>query len=387
MGKAKSTIRIIQKQVTVHYDNQIFRRQKFGGISHYFAELIDRLPEYGVHPWVQSPYTYNENYQRIGEPSFLEKLVGRRYFKGRDRLKMYLQNQSFQKLKRELASGKITVFHPSYYEDYYLNDLHPDIKLVLTVHDMTHELYIAKHAGHEDFMEIRNKRKLLPRADKIIAISENTRQDMLQLFSAIDPGKIEVIHHGIQLPEHRPESKGDKSDYLLFVGNRSGYKNFRWLVENLRAFMVKEQMKLICYGSAPFSQEETKFLQEKGWEKVIIHQPFSFQDDLYKQYQGAFAFLFPSAYEGFGYPILEAFVNACPVILPRASCFPEVGGDGAIYYDLDNQDQLLEAIKSLKDPELRRAQVEKGWERVQTFSIEASVAKHATLYHNLLQHH
>ncbi|TXB63798.1 glycosyltransferase family 4 protein [Phaeodactylibacter luteus] len=368
----------------VHFDNQIFRSQKFGGISHYFAELFDFLPDYGIQPITQLSYTYNENYQRIGKEHWLERLTNGPYFKGRDRLKVYLRQKAQDTLNKKLSTGEVAVFHPTYYEDYYLEYLHPSTKLIVTVHDMTHELYIARQEGHGGFMEIRNKKKLLPRADKIIAISENTKRDILHLFPQIDTDKISVIHHGIRLPGELKVSKGEDSDHFLFVGNRSGYKNFNWLLENIADFLIQENLRLMCYGSGPFSQEEKNSLSNLGLRDLVLHQPFIAQEDLYHHYQGALGFLFPSVYEGFGYPILESWLNACPVILPRASCFPEIGGDAALFYEVDDRPSFVRCLEQLRNREERLHYVERGQNRVQQFSMDSCVHKHVHLYQSVL---
>jgi glycosyltransferase involved in cell wall biosynthesis len=367
----------------VYFDNQIFKLQTFGGISHYFAELIELLPDYDVQPAIERAYSQNENYLRVLSPKSFEHWLSNHYFKGRDRIKSYLLRKAQSKLIARISSGKPTLFHPTYYGDYYLPHLHANTRLVLTVHDMTHELLHNSLDSRLDQKVIAQKKALIERADKIIAISEQTQNDIVLLNPQIDQQKIVVIHHGIRLPAARPELIKSSEKYLLFVGNRDGYKNFEWLIRAIHSFLKTEKMKLCCYGSKPFSDNELDMLKKHNVSDLVFHRNFSSPEELNNYYRGAFAFIFPSAYEGFGYPILEAFVNNCPVILPASSCFPEVGGSAACFYTTDDAGSLVSCLSEFTAPHIRQAHIEKGWIRAQQFDIKHCIKKHAELYKSL----
>ena len=121
------------------------------------------------------------------------------------------------------------------------------------------------------------------------------------------------------------------------------------------------------------------------WE-VLVMDGASTDDTFYTLYHHAMAFIYPSAYEGFGLPILEAFTCGCPVLLNKASCFPDVGGDAAIYFDINRRGDLAEHIEAfLQVPEQdRKDLIARGRERAQLFSWEESAKKLSHIYKNLL---
>ena len=156
--------------------------------------------------------------------------------------------------------------------------------------------------------------------------------------------------------------------YLLFVGKRNGYKNFRFFAKAIAPWLRnREAFRLVCTG-APFCAEEEKFLDSLGIRNRCISQ-FISEEKLGNVYRHAFAFIYPSRYEGFGIPILDAFAAGCPTILNRASCFPEIGGDSALFFEDGDASSLLAALDKLEnDPLFRSRLVEYEEERVRLFS-------------------
>ncbi len=156
--------------------------------------------------------------------------------------------------------------------------------------------------------------------------------------------------------------------YILFVGRRAGYKNFKTFAKGVSVLLNKEsELKLICVGH-PFDKQEIADLKALNIYNQTI--ALSVNEDLLNNlYAHALVFVYPSLYEGFGMPILEAFANKCPVCLSNISSLPEVAGDAAVYFDPKYEESILDAIERIiYDTELSKKFIESGMERLKNFS-------------------
>ncbi len=325
------------KALNVFVDHQIFSLQRVGGISRYFAELINNLPIHDCKPVVPDFYSdniYLTNKKELGLPFLPQKVRGR--------LNEILSRSSSKKM---LLSDAYDVFHPTYYSTYHLGKSKKPV--VLTVYDMIHEIYPDQYRDPGEIQ--RNKKKLIHAADKIIAISNHTKNDILK-YNNVDPSKIEVIHLATSILSVIPEPVlGLPQQFILFVGERKGYKNFKTLAEALGKLKLSSKVVLFCAGGGSFNQDEVKFIEEYGLETKIIQKNVS-DSELAWAYKNAACFIFPSLYEGFGIPILESMSFGTPTILSETSCFPEIAGDAAIYFK--NTDELANAIGSVLNSEI-----------------------------------
>jgi glycosyltransferase involved in cell wall biosynthesis len=185
---------------------------------------------------------------------------------------------------------------------------------------------------------------VIKNANRIIAVSENTKSDIIDILN-VDEDKIDIIYHG-----YNESKKGNKTDrlgkYILFIGRRATYKNFNTFTEAICQLLKREKdMKLICTGK-PFNREEIAHLTKLG----IADQTFVIttgDNKLNDLYYNALVFVFPSLYEGFGMPILEAFTNDCPVCLSNTSCFPEIAGNAGAYFDPNDHGSILDAVEKV----------------------------------------
>ena len=366
----------------VLYDHQIFTSQIYGGISRYFCELLQNFEsddeiEYKV------SLKYSNNY----------------YLKALDNLpyKTFFENYSFKwkyelldvlnkKMSKEyISNGNYDIFHPTYYDPYFLDFLN-DKPFVLTIHDMIHEIYPEIFSSKDKTREC--KKLLAQKAVKIIAVSVNTKKDIIRFFS-IDTNKIEVIYHGS--PFDMNNSSDDKINidlpekYILFVGSRSGYKNYDLFIEAIAPLLVENnELKVVCVGGGNFKEiEKEKFKRLNIINKIF---QYSVSDNILAYvYQKAIAFVFPSLYEGFGIPILEAFSCGCPVIASNTSSLPEVTGDAAIYFDPTDKLSMLNSIqKVIYNDELKKQLINKGIERVKEFTWKKTAEKTKKLYEKIL---
>ncbi|MBR5860000.1 MAG: glycosyltransferase family 4 protein [Bacteroidaceae bacterium] len=359
----------------VLYDHQMFTFQRFGGVTRYFADLMYNLPQNEFTADV--PMKYCENH-------YVTETYGHKYDKlsfpenYRIRRRLYELANDFIS-KKAIKNGDYDIFHPTYYNPYFLSALKKCQKpLVLTIHDMTFERFPQEVLIYDK--TILNKRRLVQEADHIIAVSENTKKDIVEILGT-DPSKISVVHHGYK-PIAEPVSQLF-DHYILYVGERKGYKNFlSWLKAISPLFSDDNKLKVVCTG-AYFSQAELSTFAELGIADRIVH--ISANDaQMASLYNHALCFVYPSLYEGFGIPILEAFANRCPVCLSNASCFPEVAGDAALYFDPYDSSSMYDTLKELVEStalrdELRR----KGATRGKEFSIERMVEQTCNVYRKL----
>ena len=283
---------------------------------------------------------------------------------------------------------KADVVHLTYYRPYAFNI--PNVKKIVTVYDMIEELVIKdpKLAWH-----VANKKECIYKADHIIAISESTKRDVLKLYPDINEDKISVIYIGTSM---KPQEKLGDADtqknekytafpdrYILFVGQRGGYKNFDGFIKAVKPILLQDkELSLLCIGGGSFSEEETLLLKDI---KKQVHQMNVDDEILAKAYSEAECFVFPSLYEGFGIPTLEAFTCECPAVISNTSSMPEVGGDAVLYFDPTNSDEMRSQIeKALYDKELRSSLIEKGRERAKFFSWEKIAKQTVEVYENVL---
>ena len=327
------------------YDHQMFSYQKYGGITKYFVELIKNIStEHECHLSI----LFSEN-QYLKENRHLFNtvdLLSNVHFKGKATLHQWICriNQAFS--GQRIASNNFDLLHPTFYHDYFSHKLKRPY--IITVHDLIE--FKFKHLFMESNSNREHIKKAVMNANRLIAISNNTKQDLLEIFD-LNPDKIDVIHHGYN-NSPSPASENKLGDYLLFVGDRRGYKNFVLFIKSIAPLLNREKtLKVVCVGS-PFSREEQSlFYQLKIHEQLIAKRVD--EDTLNTLYAHAKAFVYPSLYEGFGLPVLEAFSNGCPTCLSDSSCFPEIAADAAQYFDPTERHSILDAVeKVVYDTEL-----------------------------------
>lgn len=353
------------------YDYQIVCNQKFGGVSRYHYELMNKINKItGVHSELRALFSCNyyfmEYFRRepVKDYHHLKRLI----------VKI---NQLYMKLI--IQFGKFDIIHPTWHDPYIIEPKHG--KIVITVHDMIHEIL-----PNQSQREIENKKKSIYAADLIIAISENTKQDILRIYPDIQESKIEVIYHGTNhLPKpSKPEEIDIPDRYILFVGKRKDYKNGMWLGKVLKEYLTKWKIKIFYVGGGQFTEKEINLLKEWKIENEVLQYDAS-DAELAFLYRNALCFVYPSKYEGFGFPILEAFDNGCPVICNNSSCLPEIGGDAAQYFDYEYPEELIDIIDRLNyDEELRQDFIIRGKQRVKEFTWEETAKKTCEAYKKIM---
>lgn len=362
------------------FDSQIFRVQKFGGVSRYCAELMHGLPRQGGYEVTpQKVFSNNKHLELLGLARY--SWLAEKKFPGKHMIERFLRRKEEEKLFNTLKSGSFDIYHPTYYTPPFLKYMAPGKALVGTIHDMTYELYYDTRYN-QVHQESINKKNLIKKAKHIITPSESTRQDILKLYPEIQPENVTVIYHGSSLPKETGEVRIALPErYVLYVGKRGKYKNFDWLLNSIADYLKKNDLILICAGGRRFSDEEERRMAKLAIRDKVKYVDISDDHHLAMMYKKAACFIYPSSHEGFGIPILEAYAGGCPSLLANSSCFPEIAADGALYFNNGNADQLVNQLnRLLSDKDLVASLRSKAFERLKDFSWEKTVKKHMELY-------
>lgn len=362
--------------INVLFDHQTFSMQSYGGISRYFANIhyADKR-----HQQIKTDISIlrSKNHYIRHFPAPLNNFLGSLLLRS-DR-KCFKWNKIYSEYR--IKKNEYDVLHPTYYDPYFLK--HTKKPYVITVHDMIHELYPEFFDPGDKFVNY--KRLCVEHAAHIIAISHSTKED-LQNILGIEEERISVIHHGY-VPStglQNPASAAG-AEYLLFVGDRRGYKNFSRFATAIVPILRKNpDLKLMCVGGGPFQSAELELLLRLNIQTRVIQKNVS-DEELGSVYANALAFIYPSLYEGFGFPILEAFNNNCPVIAGDNKCFREIGQDGAAYFDpLDPYHIAAVVEECISNTDLRHKLTERGRKLLSQFSLDTCTEKTLAVYREIV---
>lgn len=359
----------------IFLDSIIFDIQRAGGISKIWAKYISELSR------------LNCNFMSLESDKskiniFRQELQEVKY-------EIHMASRINSSLRRYLPVGVrgFDIFHSSYYR--LPIGL---IKSVVTVHDFMYEKFdsgIARHA------HVFQKTLAMRRADAIVCVSEHTKKDLLALYPWTNGKQIVVIHNGVDkefyiLPKRLEQLWVNgvcikAYSYLLYVGARGYCKNFSRVIDLANAeFSRDNRLLLVCVGGGLFSPKESFAMESLIREGRIVQFEKLSSTDLNLLYNHARAFLFPSIYEGFGMPILEAARAGCPIIASNSSSIPEVLGNSDFYFDPWSASDAVAALTKLGDRDLVEGNIEKALEHSKTFSWEKVCNRNLDIYRRLL---
>lgn len=362
------------------YDHQTFTLQEFGGISRYFYELIKRYDGVNNSCKVSVSVTNNSYLNKDTYPAAHSFFPNKR-IKGKIKM-MNLINQrnSVGKLKK----ADFDVFHPTYYDNYFLKRI-GNKPFVVTFLDMIHEKFSSQYSEIRDDNIYLQKKILLESATKVIAISESTKRDIMDIFN-VTGENIDVVYLGNSLDNNALNDTPIFAEpYILFVGHRSMYKNFLMFLRTIPDLLLNYDLKLVCAGGGQFSEYEKKIISELGLTDRVIFKGFRDDRDLSALYSNALCFVFPTLYEGFGIPVLEAFACNCPIVCSNGGSLPEVAGDAAVYFSPDDQVSMYKAINEvISSASLRQSLIQKGAERLKQFSWDKTYSQTLDVYKSII---
>ena len=362
------------------FDHQIFTQQSYGGISRYFVRLAQGLLALGNQIDVVAPIHCNRYLKDLPKPHVHGIELDR--FPPRTGHLSMMANHYLSKLISHSYSSEI--LHETYYS---AKPVFPSAKgRVLTVYDMMHEKYAANFSPKD--AGIKYKRMAVERADHVICISTSTKRDLCELFDIPDH-QVSVVHLAYEKFETQPVDAARPNEvrpFLLFVGSRWGYKNFERL---LRAVALSPALRVefdvVAFGGGAFTPTEQALIEELSFGPNQVRQVGGNDAVLGRLYAQARAFVYPSVYEGFGLPPLEAMAQDCPVISSNSSSMPEVVGDAGAYFDPLDIEAQAQAISSVVfDDQRRKALIAAGRKRLSLFSWERCALETQAVYQKIL---
>jgi glycosyltransferase involved in cell wall biosynthesis len=341
----------------IFFDNIVFSLQKAGGVSKNWSKLLS-----SVSADDKFEVTLRENKSCRGN-----------LFYPLDVVVPQLENDWL--LSRYLPimnAPKEGVFHSSYYRGPFRKN---DLKMVTTIHDFMYEKF---DSGLRRWVHKTQKKNSLDMADAIICVSESTKNDLFKIYPECKGKRVEVIPNGVDdefgLVERSESiemcgSELFKENYYLYVGKRNGCKNFVFL-RNLferSPDLRKSKKHLVCVGGGPFLEEESREWDRVGRDFILHYENLSNQD-LNLLYNHASCLFFPSKYEGFGIPALEAQLAGCPVLYAETSSMPEVMAYKEMAYGDDDIDGAIEKLLFLETGNIRKELIAQGVDFAKKFS-------------------
>lgn len=350
----------------IAFDHQAFSRQAYGGVSRYYYHLINELIDWrDLRVKVFSPWYINRYLKDLPADAV------RGSFLTRYPLRATPVFQAINGIlgKRDIFRWQPDIVHETYFSPKAAGPGH--VPSVLTVYDMIHERYPGEFWPWDRTRE--NKKKAVARASHVICISESTRRDLVE-FLNVPPEKTSVVYLAYEkfdMPDddQMGVAANIKRPFILYVGHRGGYKNFRSLLKAVAASSaLSSQFDIVCFGGGNLTRQEQEMIHAYKLDGRVWQ--LSGSDALLGQmYCNAAVFVYPSIYEGFGLPPLEAMAQGCPVVCSNASSLPEVVGNAGEYFNPLDTDALRTALEQVLFSSGRRSElITLGQQRLPCFS-------------------
>jgi len=374
------------------YDFQAFDIQRSGGVSNVFSLLVDEVKKreevsVGIAS-TNNLYMLTQGYPSEGQ-TFTRlmnagKLDPRTAINDVDWKKV---NQIYS--KNAIKRGEYDVFHPTHYSPYFLEYIKKPY--VVTIHDLAFER-LRNYIQFNESMclsDFDNRRDVMASASRVVAISEATKKDIIDIYK-VPENKIDVVYNAYrELPENYAYNNPFNFPYILYVGTRQGPLNYKCFIpffNQIVPFMKEhKEFKLICTGQK-FTKFELDMFRQYGLEDRVENHYLN-EDGLNNLYHHAFCFVFPSEFEGFGLPILEAYKNDCPALLNNIPVFHEVAGDCGTYFDITDGKSLNESLEHLFEmkEDDRNALIMKQRERLPLFTAGKMADGYINVYKSVLK--
>lgn len=366
----------------IAFDHQAFCRQIAGGISRYYCRLAEELSNLQQQVGIFAPIYRNVYLKAL--QNHLVHGYGIRNYPPKTAGMCVAANALIARAM--IHNWKPDVVHETYFHKRGIKSAR--YSSVITVFDMIAELNAQQSSSQLVTFKNTDKYQAVKRADHVICISERTRQDLINFYD-VPNNKLSVIHLGCDVPNKTlfdtlSQPKNTKP-FLLYVGLREGYKNFDGMLKAIAASVrLKSTFDIIAFGGGGFTSSELQLISSLGLDTQQVRQMGGSDRDLNLLYGRASAYIYPSKYEGFGLPPLEAMAMQCPVVSSNTSSMPEVIGHAAEYFDPIDTDSIRSAIENVVFSDLRANDlIEKGNKRVQQFAWSVCAKKTLDVYKNL----
>lgn len=369
------------------------------GLGHYSRTLIESLANYYPE---NSYYLFNPKPSKrfsIVEFPNLHEYQPRDWFS-----KTFSSFWRTNSIKKDLRKLNIELYHGLSHE-IPIGIQHTKIKSVVTIHDLIFERYPHQFGFIDARIHHAKAKNACKHADKIIAISKQTKQDIIDFYN-ISPSKIEVCYQScnpvfaetvsIEVINQLKEKYNLPQQYFLYVGSIIERKNLLNICKAIKLLRKEMPMPLVVIGDGSSYKKKVKeFVQSNNLNHQIIFLSeqsivkndiaFTTAQNFPALYQGATAVIYPSIFEGFGIPVLEALWSKVPVITSNISCLPETGGDAAYYIDPYSVEDIANALLTvISNNNLRETMIEKGWQHAQQFTPEKCASSVMKIYESLL---
>lgn len=357
----------------IFYGPELWGLQNQGGISRYYSELIKRISNINKNTKAYIPDNTNLYVNNI--PDNLKIFCN----KTRTSSLIQLAQNIIPKNSEDL------IYHATYFGNTNYRLLNKfGFKNVVTVFDLISEKFDWKKSCMSLKYDL--KKKAILSADHIICISNTTKFDLVDIYNTAEE-KISVIYLGCELRNIKQEDVevSKRNSFLLYVGKRTGYKNFDNLLFAFAASKkLKDNFQIVAFGGGKFTKIENELIRNLGLTKHVM-QVSGTDYNLAQAYGKAAALIYPSIYEGFGLPPIEAMSYGCPVIASNKGSIPEICQDAAIYFDPNNLEQITSTIENgLSDTELVNKKLKRGFINAKRFRWENTMLETIKVYQNLL---
>lgn len=368
------------------YDAIIYSLQKQGGITRYAHELMRGVS-------ASHDTTVLLHKKRFSEPPQDAKLDRQEctpfsipFDNTFLKYILYPVDHFFTELFLRKQKYKKAIFHSTYFSHYFSLR----IPQIITVHDMIHELSLVPQTL-KDKIFVRRKKHAIKKAHHIICISKTTAEDLKRIYH-ISEEKISVVYNGISDVFTEDQSEADiesfkkenriKKPFLLFVGVRTGYKNFKTFI-NAYAKWKQEEVDVVIVGGGDLCVSEKAYIRALGIEERVHYVGALEDKELACAYRACAAFVFSTLYEGFGMPLLEASASGARVLASDIPVFREIAGDALTYFDPKNTESIIAAFEKALTPlsEEEKAHITK---RAKTYTWKKTAEKTISVYEKLL---
>lgn len=391
-------------------DIRVLMDEYYSGVSEYAANLLsailrqDRADEYKLfynswHDLRSRLDKWNGENSRVFSTAWPNKVFN------------YLLQKTFHYPKLDRVLGGVDIFWSPHFNFTSLSDQSAGLKKIVTVHDLSFLRYpeffsLRKNCWHRAL----GVKKILSSADRIVAVSENTKHDIVEL-AGIEPNKISVIYSGNNIIKREISALEKKNflnqsglwnkvgeeaaqPFILYLGNIEPRKNISGLIAAFNRLKEDNQisdkfpgLKLVLAGAGGWKNKKIYADYELSpFKNDIIFLGYISQKDKEILYSTAAVFAYPSYYEGFGFPPLEALTYGLPVVCSNVSSLPEVVGDAALMINPFKIEEITAGLKlALTEERIRRRLINKGYERANLFSWDKTAREYRELFKSVYE--